>query len=269
MSTAIRWFEKAEFDVPALNSPQPCIHGAGCVFTVKGPDGAVLPGCCRFVHPGEEGAGRRLFPPRTVEGTGSTQPACVRLVGNAGFYERRRLKMPWQAWCELKGIPFTPNVPGVLREPVKRIPIGGRLASPSKDTTSEKAAPLSAVPVGGEVWPVLGGPTAVMGSHGLTGWREEEEAGGAEQGSSAEQGSNAEQESKAEESGSLAEQRPPLCYECKKTRAWGGICVDCHMAKHSQLVYERGDWRMPDIHNIRQGYWMEQSYYAQMRRKNA
>jgi hypothetical protein len=269
MSTAIRWFEKAEFDAPALNSPQPCIHGAGCVFTVKGPEGAVLPGCCRFVHPGEEGTGRRLFPARTVEGTGSTQPACVRLVGNAGFYERRRLKMPWQAWCELKGIPFTPNVPGVLREPVKRTPIGGRLATPSKPTTSEKAAPLSAVPVGGEVWPVLGGPTAVLGSHGLTGWREEEEGSSAEQGRSAEQGSSAEEESKAEESGSLAEQRPPLCYECKKTRAWGGICVDCHMAKHSQLVYERGDWRMPDIHNIRQGYWMEQSYYAQMRRKNA
>ena len=263
MSKAIRWFEKAEFDAPELNSPQPCIHGEGCVFTVTLPDGKIIPGVCRFVHPGEEGTGRRLFPPRTKDASGSTQPACVRLVGNAGFYERRRLKMPWQAWCELKGIPFTPNVPGVLREPVKRIPIGGGLATPSK------APSLSAVPLGGEAWPVLGAPTVGVGSHGLTGWHEEVEGGGAEEGSSAEEGSNAEQESKAEESGSLAEQRPPLCYECKKTRAWGGICVDCHMAKHSQLVYERGDWRMPDIHNIRQCYWMEQSYYAQMRRKNA
>ena len=131
MSTAIRWFEKAEFDTPQLNSPQPCIHGAGCVFTVKGPDGAVLPGCCRFVHPGEEGTGRRLFPERTINDAGPdgngkfTQPACVRLVGNAGFYERQRLKMPWQAWCVSKGIPFTPNVPGTRRAPVERIPIGG------------------------------------------------------------------------------------------------------------------------------------------------
>ena len=237
MSKAIRWFEKAEFDAPELNSPQPCIHGEGCVFTITLPDGKIIPGVCRFVHPGEEGTGRRLFPARPIDGPTSMQPACVRLVGNAEFYERRRLKMPWQAWCELKGIPFTPNVPGVLREPVKRIPIGGGLATPSK------APSLSAVPLGGEAWPVLGAPTAAVGSHGLTGWHEEE--------------------------GSSAEQRAPLCYECKKARAWRGICVDCYMVPHSKPVFVRGDWRMPDIHNIRQGYWMEEECYAQMRRRKA
>ena len=59
---------------------------------------------------------------------------------------------------------------------------------------------------------------------------------------------------------------PPLCYKCNKTRAWRGECIDCYMANHSKRVFERGEWRMPDIHNIRQGYWMEEEAYAQQRR---
>ena len=125
--SAIYWHENPAFDAPELNSPQPCIHGAGCVFTVKNAEGKTIPGCCRYVHPGEEGTGRRLFPARQQKEGGAEasfrdQPACVRLTGNAGFYERRRLKMSWQAWCELKGIPFVRNEPGVKHAPVKRIP---------------------------------------------------------------------------------------------------------------------------------------------------
>ena len=129
--SAIHWFENPAFDAPEMKSPQPCIHGAGCVYTIKLADGKVIPGVCRYVHPGEEGKGRALFPQRTIRDTelGSkgtiVQPACVRLIGNAGYYERMRLKMPWQAWCAAKGIAFTANVPGVQREPVQRIPIGG------------------------------------------------------------------------------------------------------------------------------------------------
>ncbi len=59
------------------------------------------------------------------------------------------------------------------------------------------------------------------------------------------------------------EENPPLCYKCHKTRAWRGECIDCYMANHS---YERGAWRMPDTHNIRQGYYMEEEVYAQQRR---
>jgi len=58
---------------------------------------------------------------------------------------------------------------------------------------------------------------------------------------------------------------PPLCYKCKKRRAWCGECVDCYMAQHSQRVFERGEWRLPDIHNIRQGYYMEEEVYARQR----
>jgi len=116
--SAIHWFENAAFDKPELNSPQPCIHGAGCVFTVKNAEGVVSPGCCRYVHPGEEGTGRRLFPKK------DGKPACVRLTGNAGFYERRHLRMPWSDWCALKNIPYKRNEPGVKHEPVKRVPFG-------------------------------------------------------------------------------------------------------------------------------------------------
>jgi hypothetical protein len=130
MSSQIKWYENDAFDAPELNSPQPCVHGAGCVYTVKDADGNTVPGCCRYVHPGEEGTGRRLFPERTVrdtlrDGTGKiVQPACVRLTGRAGFYERRRSRLSWQEWCAKQGIPFTPNKPGVYREPVKRIALG-------------------------------------------------------------------------------------------------------------------------------------------------
>ena len=142
--SAIQWFENPAFDTPELNSPQPCIHGAGCVYTVKDAEGNVKPGVCHFVHPGEEGKGRALFPERTVNDTGPdgsgkfVQPACVRLIGGAGFYERMRLRMPWQAWCAAKGIPFTANVPGIYREPVKRMPIGRGMQSQSQSQSQSQ-----------------------------------------------------------------------------------------------------------------------------------
>ena len=128
MSNSIHWYEKAAFDAPHLNSPQPCIHGAGCVYMVKSADGVITPGCCRYVHPGEEGTGRRHFPARILKKDGKDihQPACVRLTGNAGYYERRRLHLSWQAWCERNGIAYTPNKAGEHHAPVKRIGFGKR-----------------------------------------------------------------------------------------------------------------------------------------------
>lgn len=128
MSTPIHWYEKIAFDAPHLNSPQPCVHGAGCVFTVKDATGTITPGCCRYVHPGEEGTGRRIFPSRTLKKDDKIihQAACVRLTGNAGYYERRRLGLSWQAWCERTNITYTPNKAGEHHEPVKRISFGKR-----------------------------------------------------------------------------------------------------------------------------------------------
>ena len=89
-------------NAPELNSPQPCEHGAGCTYY----------GSCRFVHPGEEGTGRMLFEERVVtneDGSSFTQAACVRLIGAAGFYRRRRAQMSWPEFCARNSIPYTPN----------------------------------------------------------------------------------------------------------------------------------------------------------------
>jgi hypothetical protein len=112
---SFRWYKKPAFDAPQLNSPQPCAHGAGCAYTIKDKTtGEEVAGCCAFVHPGEEGTGRRLFEARSFTNeAGETvqQKACVRLTGRASFYERRRLRLSWPAWCERQGIPYTPNSP--------------------------------------------------------------------------------------------------------------------------------------------------------------
>ena len=121
----MRWYKKTEFDVPELNSPQPCAHGAGCAYTVKDKEtGEQKAGCCAFVHPGEEGKGRHFFPERVVkneDGTERTLPACVRLTGGAGYYERRRLRLSWAAWCEREDIPYTANPPVVQQKEKQEI----------------------------------------------------------------------------------------------------------------------------------------------------
>lgn len=105
-----------ELNTPELKSPRPCKHGAGCNFT----------GSCGYVHPAEEGTGRQMFPARKFTdpktGLQRDQLACVRLIGNAGFYRRRQLKMTWPAWCSKQGISYTANVraPVVPGAPTKK-----------------------------------------------------------------------------------------------------------------------------------------------------
>ena len=119
----MRWYKKAEYDAPELNSPQPCAHGAGCDYKLRDKTtGEMTRGCCAFVHPGEEGTGRRLFEERVTkneDGTEAILPACVRLTGRAGFYERRRLRLSWPAWCERQGIPYRANEPAAAAAPVE------------------------------------------------------------------------------------------------------------------------------------------------------
>ena len=124
MANSINWYESAALDAAHLNSPQPCPRGVHCDYKIMDPTtNTLIPGCCRGVHPGEEGNGRRIFAARTMD-DGRKQPECVRLTGMAGFYERRRRKMSWSQWCTDKGIPFTPALPGKPFEPVVRVPIG-------------------------------------------------------------------------------------------------------------------------------------------------
>lgn len=93
------WISQPEFNDAALNSPVPCRHGVNCFY--KGP--------CSFVHPGEEGTARKIFPARIIQnedGSQGWQSAVVRLIGSPGFYERRRTKKSWMDWCSFKGVPL-------------------------------------------------------------------------------------------------------------------------------------------------------------------
>jgi len=98
MSYAFDWSAQAELNDIKYNSPRPCNHGAHCVYT----------SCCAFVHPGEEGTGRKLFPAfirKNDDGTQVWMKAAVRLIGGASFYERRRLRLSWPDWCFRQGMP--------------------------------------------------------------------------------------------------------------------------------------------------------------------
>lgn len=117
-----------KFAAPALNAPRPCKHAANCYYS--GPNG------CAFVHPGEEGTAMKIFPARTVKdqaGKEMWQKVTVRLIGGAGFYERRRLKMSWPQWCAL---PKNSH----LQPPVKPVAVPAE-ELPNEGASSQTLAP--------------------------------------------------------------------------------------------------------------------------------
>jgi hypothetical protein len=142
MPNVIQWYENKALDDPKLRSPTPCPRGIYCQYKIPNPETQELEiGCCRMVHPGEEGNGRRLFAARTAP-DGREQPACVRLTGKAGFYERCRLKQPWRVWATEHGIPLPPtDVPWiqVVRGPVQR---GPKKPAAADDEQMENASQL-------------------------------------------------------------------------------------------------------------------------------
>jgi len=127
-----------ELNEPELNCPRLCVHGIHCTYTGPGKTG------CNFVHPGEEGTGRRLFPARMDEKTGQEQAACVRLIGSPGFYERRRLKMSWPQWCAL------PKNAHLRSEPRREQEASAAAPAPQKKPVlaqvEKKAAPVAVMP---------------------------------------------------------------------------------------------------------------------------
>jgi len=159
MSFAYTWSSQPELNAPELNSPRPCSHGVGCSY--EGP--------CAFVHPGEEGTGRRLFPARTNE-DGSVDKPIVRLIGSPGFYERRRLRLSWADWCAKKGIPYAkkasapnpaqkPKAPEVFTPgPVKFTPSSAPIGRPT-----QASGPIQA-PARQQVSQAPMAPMAPMGS---------------------------------------------------------------------------------------------------------
>ena len=145
MSRKINWSD-APFNWPAehaldekvLNSPQPCSHGSACRYD----------GPCAFVHKGEEGTGRRLFPARTTQdkdGKDVAQAACVRLIGSPGFYERRRLRLSWPEWCAKKGIQHGSGPGGQASAAASQASAAAPQAKPG----------VSAAATAASAWPVL------------------------------------------------------------------------------------------------------------------
>jgi len=154
MPNVIQWYENKALDDPKLRSPTPCPRGIYCQYKIPNPETQELEiACCRMVHPGEEGNGRRLFPARTAP-DGRVQPTCARLTGNAGFYERCRLKQPWRVWAAQHGIPLPPtDVPWVhvQRGPILRRAHMTRLPDVSETFTGEE----NGVATSAVEWPCL------------------------------------------------------------------------------------------------------------------
>lgn len=132
---AYNWMENATWNNPALRSPIPCRAGYNCTYS----------GVCSFVHPGEEGAGRRLFPARNAE-----EKDMVRLfhpTKKPEYYRRREMRLSWPEWCARQGLP-APLAPAEGKAPE-----GG--AAPSgkrkqriviQETNSSFAIPIYTLP---------------------------------------------------------------------------------------------------------------------------
>jgi len=108
------WAAQPELNDPSLNSPQPCKWAEHCVYNGKGG--------CGYVHPGEQGTGRKLFEARlTKKGDAERwEKPAVRLIGRPQFYERRRLRLSWPQWCERQNLPAP--VPLSASAPAKKAP---------------------------------------------------------------------------------------------------------------------------------------------------
>lgn len=101
-SYAFDWNAQPELNDPVYESPVPCRAGYNCCYE----------GVCSFVHPGEEGLGRRIFPARQAG-----EKDVVRIFGQphkkATFYERRRLRLSWPEWCRRSNMPVPVAQPKV------------------------------------------------------------------------------------------------------------------------------------------------------------
>jgi hypothetical protein len=61
----------------------------------------------------------------------------------------------------------------------------------------------------------------------------------------------------------MPNKKPPKCYKCNKHRAWSGTCIDCHvhLIELSYYLHTNKQLSPLTIHNIRQGYYMEEQSY--------
>lgn len=84
-------------------SPQPCKRGISCDYRVNGERA-----WCRYVHPGEEGTGRRVMTEKRKE-DGTVMREKVHLTGQhlcagGGWIGRMKERMSWPSWAEKHGL---------------------------------------------------------------------------------------------------------------------------------------------------------------------
>lgn len=61
----------------------------------------------------------------------------------------------------------------------------------------------------------------------------------------------------------MPNKKPPKCYKCNQNRAWSGTCIDCHVYLIELSYYLHTNKKLPSstMHNIRQGYYVEEQLY--------
>ena len=99
----LKWYSSEKMDREGMGSPQPCKRGISCDYRVNGERT-----WCRYVHPGEEGTGRRLMTEKRKE-DGSVMREKVHLTGQhqcagGGWVGRMKERMSWPEWAEKHGL---------------------------------------------------------------------------------------------------------------------------------------------------------------------
>ena len=141
----INWYVNSSMDDSALRSPQPCPRGIACDYKRKNPDGTLVRVWCKFVHPGEEGTGRRIWPEKKLD-DGTVLPATVRLTGmnasvGGGWVQRLKERLSWPDWAAKHGLQADT---GALA--LEIVPIGG---SKTRSTLSQVSTVTPVTPVPG------------------------------------------------------------------------------------------------------------------------
>jgi hypothetical protein len=111
----VTWTYDEDLDNPRYKSPVACSFGSNCRFD----------GCCKFVHPGEQGVSRVLIPAHSFETSDGRTiwiSSTVKLldVDNkpAPYYERRRMNMSYSEWKAFHACPTDDELPDLLRKRV-------------------------------------------------------------------------------------------------------------------------------------------------------
>ena len=99
----LKWYSSEKMDREGMGSPQPCKRGISCDYRVNGERT-----WCRYVHPGEEGTGRRLMTEKRKE-DGTVMREKVHLTGQhqcagGGWVGRMKERMSWPEWAEKHGL---------------------------------------------------------------------------------------------------------------------------------------------------------------------